>query len=219
MYSLYKFSYSEIRQFVERTPDSKPLCTSIFLGLEYEKRVDINEDDDFNQLDSYTQCLSPYSSPYMYNKDKYRPWFCIDTSGFDLNIENVQKHFVEKFSSDRGQFFEGNFLRLLAIQDLSESSIIAQARSILCWLDRNKYCASCGTLNTIEDAGSKLSCSNQKCKSNDKLQNKMVPSNIHYPRVDPVAIMLIINPARTHLLLGRKKQFPKNMFSCLAGKI
>ncbi len=211
MYSLYKFSYSEVKQFLERnTTDAKPLCTSIFLGLEYEKRVDGDED-----LDSYTQCWSPYSNPYMYNKEKHRPWFAVDTSGFDLNIENVQKNFAENLK--KGQFFEGNFLRLLAIQDLSESSIIAQARSVLCWLDRNKFCASCGTMNTIEDAGSKLSCSNQKCKSNDKLQNKMVPSNIHYPRVDPVAIMLIINPARTHLLLGRKKQFPKNMFSCLAG--
>lgn len=47
--------------------------------------------------------------------------------------------------------------------------------------------------------------------------NKIVPSNIHYPRVDPVVIMLVINQAKSHLLLGRKKQFPKNMYSCLAG--
>jgi len=58
-----------------------------------------------------------------------------------------------------------------------------------------------------------------ECKSNDKLLNKHVPSNIHYPRVDPVVIMLIINPNKTHVLLGRKKQFPKNMFSCLAGYV
>jgi NADH pyrophosphatase NudC (nudix superfamily) len=29
--------------------------------------------------------------------------------------------------------------------------------------------------------------------------------------------MLIVNKAKTHFLLGRKKSFPKNMFSCLAG--
>lgn len=46
-----------------------------------------------------------------------------------------------------------------------------------------------------------------------------MPSNIHYPRVDPVAIMLIVNPARTHVLLGRKKMFPQKMFSCLAGYV
>ena len=208
MYSLYRLSYSDVKQFLENSTDSKTPCTSIFLGLEYEKNSSTND----NPLD----CWSPYSNPDIYNRAEYKPWFAIDTSGYDSNIENVQKLFAEKFGKS-GQFFEGNFLRLLAIQDISESSIIAQARSVLCWLDRNKYCASCGNKNRIQDAGSKLSCSNTACKSNDKLQNKMVPSNIHYPRVDPVAIMLIINPARTHILLGRKKQFPKNMFSCLAG--
>jgi NAD+ diphosphatase len=35
--------------------------------------------------------------------------------------------------------------------------------------------------------------------------------------VDPVVIMLVVNQQKTHFLLGRKKTFPKNMFSCLAG--
>jgi NAD+ diphosphatase len=35
--------------------------------------------------------------------------------------------------------------------------------------------------------------------------------------VDPVVIMLVVNPALTHFMLGRKKQFPPKMFSCLAG--
>jgi NAD+ diphosphatase len=72
-------------------------------------------------------------------------------------------------------------------------------------------------VNTVQDAGNKLSCSNTECKSNNKSLNKYVPSNIHYPRVDPVVIMLVVNPALTHFMLGRKKQFPPNMFSCLAG--
>ena len=37
--------------------------------------------------------------------------------------------------------------------------------------------------------------------------------------MDPVVIMLVVNQARTHFLLGRKKQFPPKMFSCLAGYI
>jgi NAD+ diphosphatase len=92
-----------------------------------------------------------------------------------------------------------------------------KARSVFCWIDRNKFCASCGTPNELGESGSKLSCKNDACKSKNKQENKHVPSNIHYPRVDPVVIMLIVNPSRTHLLLGRKKQFPTNMFSCLAG--
>ena len=89
----------------------------------------------------------------------------------------------------------------------------------MCWIDRNKFCATCGSPNKLQDAGSKLACENAECKSKDRAQNKHVPSNIHYPRVDPVAIMLIVNPAKTHCLLGRKKQFPNKMFSCLAGYI
>jgi len=90
---------------------------------------------------------------------------------------------------------------------------------VFCWIDRNKFCATCGWPNLLKDAGSKLECDNKSCKSKDRAQNKHVPSNIHYPRVDPVAIMLIINPARTHVLLGRKKQFPLKMYSCLAGYV
>ncbi|CAF0713927.1 unnamed protein product [Brachionus calyciflorus] len=196
MYSICKFNYSQIKQFL----DSK--CPYVFLGLEYTK----NSSDITN--------LSPYSNPESYDKTVYKAWFVIETSAYDQNLENISNSFIEY-----GKFFEGNFLRLMAIQDLKESSIIAQARSVLCWIDRNKFCASCGTPSQLDDAGSKLTCKNQDCKSNNKALNKHVPSNIHYPRVDPVAIMLIINKTQTHVLLGRKKQFPKNMFSCLAGYI
>jgi NAD+ diphosphatase len=185
----------------------------IFLGLEYEK-VNSSDADDNNEAESAKTIFSPYSYSDNYNKNSAKAWFAIDTSNFDSNIENVQKMFTQ-----HGQFFEGNFLRLMAIKDIQESSIIAQARSIFCWIDRHKFCASCGEQNELGDSGFKLECKNENCKSNNKSLNKIVPSNIHYPRVDPVVIMLIVNPAKTHLLLGRKKQFPKNMFSCLAGFI
>lgn len=41
--------------------------------------------------------------------------------------------------------------------------------------------------------------------------------NTSYPRLDPVAIMLVIHPDGDKCLLGRKKMFPKGMYSCLAG--
>jgi NADH pyrophosphatase NudC (nudix superfamily) len=198
MYSLYKFNYEQIKSVLEQ---KQSIC--IFLGVEYEKSINNNVDDN-DQVDTIQ---SPYSNPNIYNKTSYKSWFAIDIVN-DSNCDLFKEY---------GTFFEGNFLRVMSIQDYSQASIIAQARSILCWLDRNKHCASCGRLNEIQDAGFKLSCINTACKSNDKLLNKHVPSNIHYPRVDPVAIMLIINPNKTHVLLGRKKQFPKNMFSCLAG--
>jgi NAD+ diphosphatase len=62
-------------------------------------------------------------------------------------------------------------------------------------------------------------CPNKLCKTNIRALNIGAPANICYPRVDPVAIMLVVNAEKTHFLLGRKKSFPKNMFSCLAGFI
>lgn len=203
MFTLSKFTYEQVKQFVD-TEDLVKKCVCVFLGVEYDKAGN-------NEL-TPADCHSPYSNPELYNKNEFRAWFAIDTSAFDENVENVSKLFIEN-----GKFFEGNFLRLMAIQDLKESSIIAQARSVFCWIDRNKFCATCGSQSVIEDAGSKLSCKNKDCKSNNKSLNKHVPSNIHYPRVDPVVIMLIVNPSLTHFLLGRKKQFPTNMYSCLAG--
>lgn len=91
---------------------------------------------------------------------------------------------------------------------------------MFCWIDRNKFCATCGHANHLSDGGYKLACSNtNECKSHSRAANKHVPSNIHYPRVDPVAIMLIISPDLSKILLGRKKAFPGGMFSCLAGYV
>lgn len=214
-FSLRKFNYDKVKHLLvndtkaENGDTASKKCTVVFLGLEYEKNSEFLET-------CVSECRSPYSNPELYgDKTAHKAWFAVDTSGYDRSVENVNK----AFSTEDGEFFEGNLLRLMAIQDTMESSIIAQARSVLCWLDRNKFCASCGSANTIQEAGHKLSCSNAQCKSNDRQLNKYVPSNIHYPRVDPVVIMLVVNPARTHFLLGRKKQFPPNMFSCLAGYV
>lgn len=206
MFSLFRFNYEQIKMVL----NTDSIC--IFLGVEYEKNKEYNPEASSNTMDTF-KCQSPYSNPNIYNKNSFKSWFALDLAN-EANVNQINELFKE-----HGQFFEGNFLRVMAIQDLLESSIIAQARSVFCWIDRNKHCATCGLVNEIEDAGFKLSCKNTSCKSNDKVLNKHVPSNIHYPRVDPVAIMLIINPDKTHVLLGRKKQFPKNMFSCLAGYV
>jgi NADH pyrophosphatase NudC (nudix superfamily) len=121
----------------EKPKNGKYKSTIVFLGLEYEKNT--------NQT---LENISPYSNPDAYNKQSYRPWFAIDINSCGSEIENISQ-----MLSKYGQFFEGNFLRMMAIQDHLESSIIAQARSVFCWLDRNKYCASCGMLNQVEDSG------------------------------------------------------------------
>ena len=111
-YSLGKFSYSEVQSFVHK-------CAHvIFLGIEYEKSI-VQRIDDCDGSSTANTCQSPYSSLEMYDKSKeLRAWFCIETSMLDQETDLLLK------SKQGGKFFEGNFLRLMAIQDIKESSII-----------------------------------------------------------------------------------------------
>ncbi|MCG6203911.1 NAD(+) diphosphatase [Rhodopseudomonas sp. HC1] len=80
-------------------------------------------------------------------------------------------------------------------------SAIAVAKSLVNWHQRHGYCANCGTRTSMSQGGWKRDC--PSCKAE------------HFPRTDPVVIMLVT--AGEKCLLGRQKQFPPGMYSCLAG--
>lgn len=80
-------------------------------------------------------------------------------------------------------------------------SAIAMAKSMVSWHQRHGYCANCGTRTGMKDGGWKRDCPNCKVE--------------HFPRTDPVVIMLVTHGDRC--LLGRQKQFMPGMWSCLAG--
>jgi NAD+ diphosphatase len=82
-----------------------------------------------------------------------------------------------------------------------ELSAIAMAKSMVGWHQRHGYCANCGTRTAMKEGGWKRDCAN--CKTE------------HFPRTDPVVIMLVT--AGDKVLLGRQKQFLPGMYSCLAG--
>ncbi|KAJ7335727.1 hypothetical protein JRQ81_013668 [Phrynocephalus forsythii] len=92
-----------------------------------------------------------------------------------------------------------------------EAGVIAQARSVLAWDNRYKFCPTCGSATKLEDGGYRKSCLKEDCASHHGIHNTC------YPRVDPVVIMQVIHPDGNHCLLGRKKTFPPHMYSCLAG--
>lgn len=77
----------------------------------------------------------------------------------------------------------------------------AAAKGILAWHASHRFCANCGAASDFADAGWKRIC--PACGTQ------------HFPRTDPVVIMLI-----THgnaLLLGRSPAWPPAMYSLLAG--
>jgi NAD+ diphosphatase len=78
---------------------------------------------------------------------------------------------------------------------------LAEAKAMLHWHARHRYCAVCGVGTDVVDAGWKRAC--PACKAE------------HFPRTDPVVIMLAVRGDRG--LLGRSGRFAATMWSCLAG--
>ncbi len=94
--------------------------------------------------------------------------------------------------------------RSLAIQGLlpqARMGEVAQGASLLAWHHSHRYCSRCGHRSNPADGGYRRHCSN--CGSD------------HFPRTDPVVIMLAIDGDRC--LLGRSHNWKDGMYSALAG--
>lgn len=89
----------------------------------------------------------------------------------------------------------------LAHLSQSEAPIFAAATSLASWHRRHGHCAVCGRPSGIVRGGWSRQCG--ECGAE------------HYPRVDPVVIMLAEHDGR--LLLGRQPRFPPQRYSALAG--
>jgi NAD+ diphosphatase len=95
-------------------------------------------------------------------------------------------------------------LRSIAIQGLvppEHVAALAEAKAMLTWHARHSFCANCGAPTRVSEAGWRRDC--PSCKAQ------------HFPRTDPVVIMLAVNG--DHCLLGRQRRFGAGMWSCLAG--
>lgn len=94
--------------------------------------------------------------------------------------------------------------RALAMRlDGATAGLVAQARSLVDWHARHGFCAVCGAATRPEKGGYARRC--EGCAAE------------HFPRTDPVAIMLAIDLERDLCLLGRQPRFPKGFLSALAG--
>ena len=82
-------------------------------------------------------------------------------------------------------------------------ALFGGARSMVDWHARHRFCARCGQPTAIAKGGWQRDCAS--CGAP------------HFPRVDPVAIMLVEHEGA--LLLGRQARFPPRRYSALAGFI
>jgi NAD+ diphosphatase len=97
-------------------------------------------------------------------------------------------------------------LRSIAVQGLVAAEHlppIAEAKAVLHWHARHRFCPNCGAPTRLVSGGWRRDC--PQCKAE------------HFPRTDPVVIMLASDGERC--LLGRSPRFVPTMWSCLAGYV
>jgi NAD+ diphosphatase len=95
-------------------------------------------------------------------------------------------------------------LRTIAVQGLVDAvhlPPLAEAKALIGWHARHRFCPNCSAPTLVVQAGWRRDC--PVCKME------------HFPRTDPVVIMLAISGDRC--VLGRSPRFAPTMWSALAG--
>ncbi|NVN12400.1 NAD(+) diphosphatase [Nguyenibacter vanlangensis] len=123
-----------------------------------------------------------------------RPLFMLDLSLLD--------HPELMFPRARGTFRE---LRPIAgLLPADEAAILAQARGMAHWRAHSQFCGNCGAPNQADQAGHRLVCTAD-------------PTHLHFPRTDPVVIMLVHWQDRVLLARGTRFGPESRTLSALAG--
>lgn len=111
-------------------------------------------------------------------------------------------HFVrETASGARIDARSRTVMRLLPLLSGEDAALYGGARSLVDWHARHRFCAVCGSPTDLFRGGWGRRCGS--CNAE------------HFPRVDPVVIMLAECEGR--VLVGRQGGFPPGFFSALAG--
>jgi NAD+ diphosphatase len=123
-----------------------------------------------------------------------RAVFCLDIS----HLKDAPEH---PALAEQGEFIE--IRDVAAIMGRDEAQMLAQARGLLYWHRRHRFCGACGAPTEISEAGHVRICTNADCGLH------------HFPRTDPAVIMLVVDGDRC--LLGRRPGNENFMYSTLAG--
>ncbi len=124
-----------------------------------------------------------------------------DTIAFFLGLENGAPRFAIAVDGHGLPEPPTPLRAALAMMAPADAATFAAARSLIDWHARHGFCAVCGSGTQMQRGGWMRTC--PSCNAE------------HYPRTDPVVIMLAMHEGR--VLLGRQAMFPPNFYSALAG--
>lgn len=133
--------------------------------------------------------------------------FAVDVSSWeDPNADHEEMRKFRDMSQNHHPSLPADhkFIDLRSIMgelDAGDAADAASAKGCLEWHRTHQHCARCGARSEIDQAGWRRKC--PACGA------------MHFPRTDPVVIMLILHGDRA--LIGRQAMWPDGMYSLLAG--
>lgn len=147
------------------------------------------------------------SDPILLGVDDGASYFAYDVSAWQPEEvdEAALAGFFDPSQQQHPDFPDDHlFAELRAVMtriDARDAELAATGKSILSWQRSHRFCAKCGTESRVSMAGWQRDC--PSCGA------------LHFPRTDPVVIMLITHGNR--VLMGRSPFWPEGMYSLLAG--
>ncbi len=127
-----------------------------------------------------------------------------------LGLDGTQPLFAVDLAGETPPVLDGEFVEMRPaafVLPARDTAIAGQAKSLLDWHARHGFCPNCGTRTEMRDGGYRRLCPH--CAAE------------HFPRTDPVVIMLPILKSENGLgdscLVGRNARFPGGLYSAFAG--
>ena len=140
-------------------------------------------------------------------KDGGAPIFAADLSGWtpdDVDASQLDSFLDATFQHHPSMPENVTFGELRGVMTQltpRDAELAATAKAVFGWHLSHRFCARCGGETDVAMAGWQRDC--PACGAH------------HFPRTDPVVIMLITHG--NSVLLGRSPGWPEGMYSCLAG--
>lgn len=125
------------------------------------------------------------------------PWFACD----------LPHEHGERLAATTGDGAFRDLGRVVRVLPASEAAVLAYARAIAHWHRRHRFCSVCGSRSEAQQGGHVRVCIDPDCGAQ------------HFPRTDPVVIMLITRSRgdSSECLLARQSQWMPGLVSALAG--